>query len=76
MVDVPEKWVDYLSFAPETGMGYHTVAVSLWDGRSFPQAVIVGGQIVEVRGHERIPFATAEITEIRLTHEKWDFRRV
>jgi len=54
-------------------MGYQVVSVTLNDGREFDQVVIVGGRIAEIRGRKDIPFTEAEISQIVLTHDKWNF---
>ena len=72
---LPERWSKFLVTQPETGMDYQIVAVTLRDGRFIDDVVVVGGSAVgEVRGHTQIPFDPAEITDIELTHRKWDFQ--
>jgi hypothetical protein len=48
--------------------------VTLQDGRVFDQVVVSEGCIIEVRGHEGIPFSTDEVVGVSLTHKKWNFR--
>ena len=56
-------------------MGYQTASVGLCDGRIIEDVLIVGGIITEVRGYDSIPFSADEISNIRVTHRKWEFRR-
>ena len=73
---LPKHWSEYLCKQPETGMDYQIVAVTLRDGRVIEDVVIVGSSgIGEVRGYDAVPFAPEEISDIRLTHNKWTFRR-
>jgi hypothetical protein len=46
----------------------------LSDGRIFPDVLIVGGTITEVRGYDDIPFSADQISDITVTHRKWAFR--
>jgi hypothetical protein len=71
---LPEKWSKFLLTQPETGMDYQIVAVTLREGRISEDISISGGSIVgEVRGFRDIPFDPADITDIEVTHRKWDF---
>jgi hypothetical protein len=54
-------------------MGYQVVSVVLGDGRKFEQVAVVEGLITEIRGRRDIPFTEDQITQIVLTHDKWDF---
>jgi hypothetical protein len=57
-------------------MDYQVVAVTLRDGRVIPNVAIVHHSIIaEVRGHADIPFDPSDITQIEVTHRKWDFQR-
>ena len=51
-------------------MGYSYVSVLLRDGRRFDRVCIVGGTISSIDGSAGVPFSEAEITEIRVTHER------
>ncbi len=73
MILLSEKWVRELVSKPETGMGYQVISVILKDGRKFDQAVVIEGQVTEVRGYDDVPFCEDQIAEIILTHEKWNF---
>ena len=73
MIKLPDRLARELASEPETGMGYQVVSVVLTDGRRFDQGVVVEGQITEIRGLARVPFETDEISEVVLTHDKWDF---
>ena len=74
-VQLPDRWAPRLVNQAETGMGYQTASVTLSDGRIFPDVLIVGGMITEVRGHDDIPFSADQISDITVTHRKWAFRR-
>ncbi len=57
-------------------MTYQIVDVTLRDGRVVRDVAIIGSsRIGEVRGHSEIPFDPADITNIEVTHKKWDFQR-
>ena len=73
-VPLSRKWASYLGALPETGMGYQVVSVTLNDERRFEQVVIDSGFITRVRGYRDIPFAESEIREIKVTHDKWDWK--
>ena len=73
-LQLPEKWAPRLVNQPETGMGYQTAAVTLRDGRVVEDVLIVGGTITEVRGYDSIPFSPDDISDITVTHRKWEFR--
>ncbi|MGH9517321.1 MAG: hypothetical protein ACRD3P_16765 [Terriglobales bacterium] len=55
-------------------MGYQVVTGTLNDGRVFPQAVVDSGHLTRIRGLKDIAFAEDAITEITVTHEKWDWK--
>jgi hypothetical protein len=74
-LQLPEKWAPRLTSQPETGMGYQTAAISLRNGRVIEDVLIVGSTIAEVRGHDSIPFSVEDISDITVTHRKWEFRR-
>jgi len=73
-IALSKAWTTYLSSLPETGMGYQVASVSLTDGRKFDQVVIDSGCVTRIRGYEEIPFAESEIAEIKLTHDKWNWK--
>jgi hypothetical protein len=74
-LQLPDKWAPFLLKQGETGMGYQTAAVTLRDGRVIDDVLIVGGTIAEVRGSDSIPFSAEDISDITVTHRKWEFRR-
>lgn len=74
-LQLPDEWAPRLVSQPETGMGYQTASVRLRDGRVIDDVLIIGGIVTEVRGYESIPFSADEISDIRVTHRKWEFRR-
>ena len=72
---LPEHWSKFLLSQPETGMDYQVVAIKLRDGRVIPDVAIVHHSIIsEVHDHSDIPFDPADITDIEVTHRKWDFQ--
>jgi hypothetical protein len=59
-------------------MGGETVSkrtITLRDGRVVQDVLIIDGTIAEVRGHDSIPFSIEDISDITVTHRKWEFRR-
>jgi hypothetical protein len=73
---LPERWSRFLAAQPETGMDYHVVAVTLRDGRVIPDVAVVGSSVIaEVGGVRDVPFDPADITELEVTHRKWEFQR-
>jgi hypothetical protein len=73
---LPLSWSEFLVKQAETGMDYQIVAVTLRDGRVIEDVTIIGASLIgEVRGHDSVPFSPEEITEIKVTHRKWEFRR-
>jgi hypothetical protein len=62
-----------LAAMPETGMGYQVVSIVLEDGSRYDQAVVIEGQVTELRGSETLPFRSEQIAKVILTHEKWNF---
>jgi hypothetical protein len=73
MIRLSPKWTKELAAKPETGMGYQVVTVVLRDGRKFEQVVVVEGSITQIRRFQDIPFVEDEISQIIVTHDKWDF---
>jgi hypothetical protein len=73
-IALSKKWSQYLVSLPETGMGYQVVTITLNDGRVFNQVVIDSGYITRVRGYSAIPFTEPEIADVRITHDKWDWK--
>jgi hypothetical protein len=72
---LPEHWSKFLLKQPETGMTYQIVDVTLRDGRIIRDVAIVQSEFVAgVRRHSGIPFDPSEITNINVTHNKWDFQ--
>jgi len=72
---VEHREIDAYAAHPETGMDYQIVAVTLRDGRVVEDDAVVHHSLVaEMRGHADILFDRAEITDIKVTHRKWDFR--
>ena len=76
MKPIPDHWAPFLMKQPETGMGYFVATVTLKDGTSFKQVVIDSGFITVVRGFDFIPFDPRDITDIQVTHDKWDWHLI
>jgi len=70
---LPERWLVELAAMPETGMGYQIVSILLEDGSRYDQAVVIEGQVTELRGSKTLPFTCEQIADVILTHQKWDF---
>jgi hypothetical protein len=60
---------------PETGTGYEVVDIELRDGRVFRQAIIDSGFLTRIRGVDPIPFTESDISDVRVTHEKWNWKQ-
>lgn len=67
-------WLETVTSLPETGMGYTIVDVKLTDGRIFRQVLIDSGNLSRIRGLSDIPFTEAEIADITVSYEKWDWK--
>jgi len=74
MLKLSEKWAQMLIGQPETGMDYQVVTIILKDGREFKQSIHSGGFVTQIKGYVGIPFSEEEIKEIRVTHDKWDWK--
>jgi hypothetical protein len=74
LVPIPSESVDQLRREKETGIGYQVVSVSLKDGRYFDQVVTSEGCVIQVRGHEGVPFAPDEVASVSVNHKRWNFR--
>jgi hypothetical protein len=73
---LPEHWSKFLLAQRETGMDYQVVAVTLRGGRRIEDVAVVHHSLVsEVRGRADVPFDPADITQMEVTHRKWDFQR-
>jgi hypothetical protein len=54
-------------------MGYQIVAVTLRDGRRIEDVAVIQSSVIgEVRGHAEVPFEPGDITDIELTHRRWE----
>ena len=74
MITLSTKWGQELAKMPETGMGYQIASITLKNGKKFNQAVIIEGNITQLRGCKDIPFNEDQIEKIIITHDKWNFR--
>jgi hypothetical protein len=73
MIELSDKWIDFILSQGETGMGYHIISVVLCNGKRYDRVVVDGGYITRVKGYDTIPFAEEDIREVIVTHDKWDF---
>lgn len=73
MLKLPDRWGPKLIAQPETGMGYQVASIILKDGSRYDQALIESGCVTRIRGLTEIPFSENEISDIVVTHDKWDF---
>jgi hypothetical protein len=73
VIKLSKRWCQQLISQPETGMGYQVTSVTLQDGRRYDHVLVDSGYITRIKDLAGIPFAEAEIVEIVVTHDKWDF---
>ena len=73
MLKLSNKWAPKLINKPETGMGYQIATIILKTGMQYKQAVIEEGFITKIRYFNDIPFEEADIADIIITHDKWDW---
>lgn len=73
MLELSDKWIDFILSHGETGMGYHVISVILRDATRYDKVVADSGYITRVKGYDTIPFAEEDIDEVIVTHDKWDF---
>jgi hypothetical protein len=71
ILQLSDKWIDFLISRPETGMGYQICTIVLNNGMQYKQAVIDSGFITKIKDIDGIPFSEDDIAEIVITHEKW-----
>jgi hypothetical protein len=74
MMRLAERWLEYLRTMPETGTGYQVVDIKLKDGEEFKQAVVDSRYLTRIHGLDQIPFSESDIADIRVTHDKWDWK--
>jgi hypothetical protein len=75
MLELTEKrFADFFRKQGETGMGYWVATVYLRDGRIFPQTIVVGGTITQIKNQSGISFAEKDIDRFEVTHDKWEWR--
>lgn len=48
-IKLPPRWTEYLLTQPESGMGYQRVAVTLKDGRTIRQAIVLNAEQLETK---------------------------
>jgi hypothetical protein len=69
------EWMETVKNLAETGMGYSIVTIILKDGRTFPQTIIDSGYLRCIRGLPHVPFKEGDIASIKLTNNKWDWKK-
>ena len=72
--EIPKKWAHFLASQPETGKGYWIVSVITNKGVIYDRVFIVGSLVTQVHDHDVIPFEPSDIIEIKVTHDKWNFK--
>lgn len=73
MIQLSDRWGSRLRSQPETGMGYQVVSIITHSGRRIDQVLVESGVITKVRGHDSIPFREEDISDMIVTHDRWDF---
>ena len=48
MIELGQKWTNYLETQPETGQGYHDTDVTLRDGRIFDETIVYNGKYADI----------------------------
>jgi hypothetical protein len=74
LIEIPVPFREQVRQTRETGFGYHVISVVLKNGTTFEQVAASEGCIIEVRGHEEIPFKEEEVESIKVNHKRWNFR--
>lgn len=74
MQKVPERFRAQLLAEKETGMGYWVVDVVLNSGETVKQVVVDSGYFTRAKGFEKLPFNAEQVRELKVTHEKWQFK--
>ena len=62
-IKLPPRWTEYLLTQPESGMGYQRVAVTLKDGRTIRQAIVLNAEQLEPKEAD---LRAADIAEIEV----------
>jgi len=76
MLKLTEHWVRHLLMQPETCMGHQIALVEVKDGQVFERVVIIGDEIHEVDRSPDIPFAVADIHDIKVRNGlEWNRHR-
>ena len=75
MNKLADSWCEKLLTQGETGMGYQIVSIILNNGKRYDKVIVDSGYIARIKGLNNIPFTENEITEIEVTHDKWDFNK-
>ena len=72
---LPEHWSKFLLAHPETGMEYRIVAVTcamVASLKMLPSFTILA--LLKCKAMQTFLLTGPEITDIKVTHRKWDFR--
>ncbi len=71
---LPDRWSSEIFSQGESGMGYWTGDITLSSGTVVRDVLVSEGWVTEVRGHEDIPFDTAEIVAAKLSGRRWKWK--
>jgi hypothetical protein len=71
LITVPPDAACKLREAKETGLGHQIVSMRLKDGRTFDPAILSEGHVILVRGYDDIPFVSADVESVGLSHKSW-----
>jgi hypothetical protein len=74
LIHIPLEFSTRVQGQKETGMGYHVVSVTLKSGKHFDQVVTSQGCVIQVRGHNEVPFTHDEVANVDVNHKQWNFR--
>jgi len=75
---LPLKWSSFLYKKAESGMGYQVVDIVLNDETVVKDVAIIESHLIgQIRGYKghMPPFDVANIKDIKLTHNRWDFSK-
>jgi hypothetical protein len=61
-IQLPEQWSEKLVRMPESGMGYQRINISLKDGRTLRDVIVLNAEQAQVSE----PFDPADIIELQL----------
>ena len=68
-LQLPAKWIDEIRAKAGPELDYHSVTVTLADGRAF-DATVDGDRITRVKNTSGVPFLAEDIVSIRTPYER------